>query len=297
LSWALGTFDAGDGPFAGVVVDEARVHDAGAPSVRELLERWDEELPRLEQLAAQDGGRPLGELRVLAPIEPRQVWQAGANYYKHVLDIIVAEQRSQGVDEETARAEGREIMDARVTKGEPYVFIGAVGAICGPYDDVLLPARGEQHDWELELAAVLGPSGEVAGYTIANDLSTRDLIYRPDLKALGTDWMRAKNAPTFLPTGPWIVPAQFVDPANLQVTLRLNGETMQDESTADMIFDVERLRAYVTERVRTFAGDLLLTGSPAGNGIHWGRFLADGDVMECEITGLGRQRNNVRSAA
>ena len=112
---------------------------------------------------------------MLAPIEPRQILQAGANYYKHVLDIIVAERRAQGVDEETARAEGRRIMDARVAGGEPYVFLGAVGAICGPYDDVLLPPRGEQHDWELELCAVLGPGGAVAGYTIANDLSTRDL--------------------------------------------------------------------------------------------------------------------------
>jgi len=233
---------------------------------------------------------------VLAPIEPRQILQAGANYYKHVLDIIVAERRAQGVDEETARAEGRRIMDARVAGGEPYVFLGAVGAICGPYDDVVLPPRGEQHDWELELCAVLGPRGAVAGYTIANDLSTRDLVYREDLKAIGTDWLRAKNAPTFLPLGPWIVPAQSVEPAHLQVTLRVNGETMQDESTEDMIFDVERLREYVAERLRLFPGDLLLTGSPAGNGIHWNRFLREGDVIEAEVTGLGLQRNHVRVA-
>ena len=68
---------------------------------------------------------------------------------------------------------------------------------------------------------------------------------------------------------------------------------MQDESTADMIFDVERLRAYAAERIRLFPGDLLLTGSPAGNGMHWGRFLTDGDVIDAEITGLGRHRNRV----
>jgi len=298
MTWAVGTFDAGNGAFPAVVADEARVHDATAvaSSARALLEQWDDALPRLEQLAARDGGVALEEVEVLAPIEPRQVLQAGANYYKHVLDIIVAERRRDGVDEETARAEGRRIMDARVAGGEPYVFLGAVGAICGPYDDVLLPPRGEQHDWELELCAVLGPGGTVAGYTIANDLSTRDLIYRPDLKAIGTDWLRAKNAPTFLPLGPWIVPAQFVDPADLHVTLRLNGEPKQDESTADMIFDVERLRSYVAERLRLFPGDLLLTGSPAGNGIHWNRFLQEGDVVESEITGLGVQRNRVRRA-
>ena len=295
MPWALGTFDAGEGPFPGVVVDERRVHDASpvAPSVRAIFERWHETFPQLEELAGSDGGSALDDVRVLAPIEPRQVLQAGANYYKHVLDIIVAERTRAGVDEEKARGEAREIMDARVATGEPFVFLGAVGAICGPYDDVILPRRGEQHDWELELAAVLGPAGAIVGYTMANDLTTRDLIYREDLKAIGTDWLRSKNAPTFLPTGPWIVPAQFVDPASLRVTLKLNGETMQDESTADMIFDVERLRAYAAERIRLFPGDLLLTGSPAGNGMHWGRFLTDGDVIDAEITGLGRHRNRV----
>ena len=295
MRWAIGTFDAGEGPFPGVVVDEERVHNASpvAPSVCAIFERWHETFAQLEELARFDGGSALDDVHVLAPIEPRQVLQAGANYYKHVLDIIVAERTRAGVDEETARREAREIMDARVATGEPFVFLGAVGAICGPYDDVILPRRGEQHDWELELAAVLGPDGAVVGYTMANDLTTRDLVYREDLKAIGTDWLRSKNAPTFLPTGPWIVPAQFVDPANLRVTLELNGETMQDESTADMIFDVERLRSYAAERVRLFPGDLLLTGSPAGNGIHWGRFLAEGDVIDAGITGLGRQRNRV----
>ena len=286
--FAVGTFDAGAGPFPGVVVDEREVVDASslAPSVRELLE----DVSAAEALVGSPG-LPLDSLRVLAPVEPRQVIQAGANYYKHVLDLIVAERTRAGDDPEVAREEGRAIMDARVASGEPYLFLGAVGAICGPYDDVVLPSRGEQHDWELELAAVLGPRGEIAGYTIANDLSTRDLIYRPDLKAIGTDWLRAKNAPTFLPLGPWIVPAQFVDPGDLRITLRHNGDVMQDESTADMIFGVERLLEYARERLRLFTGDLLLTGSPAGNGMHWNRFLQEGDVMESTITGLGTQRN------
>jgi 2-keto-4-pentenoate hydratase/2-oxohepta-3-ene-1,7-dioic acid hydratase in catechol pathway len=229
--FAIGTFDAGAGAFPGVVVEETVVDASSlAPTVRALLE----DVSAAESLVDAPGV-PLESLRVLPPVEPRQVIQAGANYSKHVLDLIVAERTRAGDDPDVARAEGRRIMDARVANGEPYLFLGAVGAICGPYDDVVLPARGEQHDWELELAAVLGPRGEIAGYTIANDLSTRDLIYRPDLKAIGTDWLRAKNAPTFLPLGPWIVPARFVDPGDLTVTLRLNGDTMQDESTADMI--------------------------------------------------------------
>jgi 2-keto-4-pentenoate hydratase/2-oxohepta-3-ene-1,7-dioic acid hydratase in catechol pathway len=238
-------------------------------------------------------------VRVLAPVDPVHVLQSGANYRRHVLDILLAEERERGtMDDGEARAVGERIMDERAATGEPYVFLGAPGAMCGAFDDVLLPAVGEQHDWELELACVLGPGGTVAGYTIANDLTTRDLVYRPDLKAIGSDWLRAKNAPTFLPVGPWIVPAAFgADPMALQITLRLNGDVMQDESTSDMIFDVERLRAYTTARLAVAPGDLLLTGSPAGNGMHHRRFLRPGDVMECEITGLGAQRNRCVTAA
>lgn len=132
----------------------------------------------------------------------------------------------------------------------------------------------------------------VAGYTIANDLTTRDLVRRTDLGAIGTDWMRSKNAPTFLPLGPWIVPAPFVaDPMNLRIVLKLNGNVMQDESTSDMIFGVAQLVSYASSIVELRPSDLLLTGSPAGNGTHYNRFLRPGDVMDAEITGLGRQLN------
>lgn len=104
------------------------------------------------------------------------------------------------------------MMDERIRNGVPYVFLGSARAMCGPYDDIVLPVLGEQHDWELELALVIGKSGKniraeeameyVAAYTICNDLTTRDRLYRPDLKAIGTDWFTAKNADTFLPTGP-----------------------------------------------------------------------------------------------
>lgn len=299
-AFALGTFDAGAGAFPGVARADGAVLDASAlyPSTRAMLADWGAAYGRLADLAdSTSADHRVDEVRPLAPIEPPQVVQSGANYYKHVLDLIVAEHRAEGVSEDEARADGRAIMDERVASGEPYLFLGAVGAVCGPYDDVLLPAHGERHDWELELAAVVGPDAEVAGYTIVNDLTTRDLVYRPDLKALGTDWLRSKNAPTFLPTGPYIVPAAFVaDPMDLRVTLRLNDEVMQDESTSDMIFDVGRLLAYARERVRLLPGDLLLTGSPAGNGAHWGRFLRDGDVMDGDITGLGRQRNRCVTA-
>ena len=297
--YALGTFADARGAFAGVVAGGERVLPVEG-TTRELLADWERSQERLAALAEADGDwRELASLRVLAPVMPVHVLQSGANYRRHVLDIIVAEERERAtMTDAAARAMGERIMDERAATGDPYVFLGAPGAICGAYDDVVLPAAGEQHDWELELACVLGPDATIAGYTIANDLTTRDLVYRPDLKAIGTDWLRSKNAPTFLPVGPWIVPAAFVpDPMDLRITLRLNGDVMQDESTSDMIFDVERLRAYATERVAVVPGDLLLTGSPAGNGMHHRRFLGPGDVMDCEITGLGTQRNRCVAAA
>ena len=317
-TFALGSFSGGGRAFPGLLVPGERVVDLSAEGIRphrfrstaEILGAWDVSLETLDAVAERrareegPGEVPLCELSVLAPVAPRQVLQSGANYRRHVIDLAVDKQIGMrpGMSVEDLRAEATRMMDDRTASGEPYVFLGAPSAICGPYDDVLLPARGDEHDWELELAAVIGRSGRevpvadaldhVAGYTICNDLTTRDLVHRPDLAAIGSDWVRGKNSPTFLPTGPWLVPARFVpDPGALRITLRLNGEVMQDETTADMIFDVARLVSYVSATVGLQEADLLLTGSPAGNGTHHGRFLRDGDVMEGEITGLGTQRN------
>ncbi|MEU2623346.1 fumarylacetoacetate hydrolase family protein [Streptomyces sp. NPDC007157] len=312
-SFALGTFGDGAAAFPGLLAG-ARVRDLSGlvASVRALVEDWDTWLPRLHELAddadhADGTWRDLAELRVLTPIEPGQILQSGANYRKHVVDLVAAEKESvHGATPREARADAETMMDERIRDGVPYLFLGSPRALCGPYDDIVLPALGEQHDWELELALVIGRSGKdipaeeamsyVAGYTISNDLTTRDRLYRPDLKAIGTDWFTAKNADTFLPTGPFLVPAEFVgDPGDLRITLRHNGVVRQDESTKDMIFDIPRLIAYASTTTTLRPGDLLLTGSPGGNGAHWGVFLRPGDVIEAEITGLGHQRNTVRS--
>ncbi|MEU6350825.1 fumarylacetoacetate hydrolase family protein [Streptomyces sp. NPDC047072] len=308
--FALGTFSRGADAFPGLVTG-TRVRDLSdrVASVRAVVEDWDAWLPRLHELSVSVDGiwHDLADLRVLIPFEPGQILQSGANYRKHVVDLVAAEKESvHGATPEEARADAELMMDERIRSGVPYVFLGSPRAMCGPYDDILLPALGEQHDWELELALVIGKSGRniaeedalrhVAAYTICNDLTTRDRLYRPDLKAIGTDWFTAKNADTFLPTGPFLVPAAFVgDPNDLRITLRHNGVVRQDESTKDMIFDIPRLIAYVSTTTTLRPGDLLLTGSPAGNGAHWGVFLQPGDVVESEITGLGHQRNTVRS--
>jgi 2-keto-4-pentenoate hydratase/2-oxohepta-3-ene-1,7-dioic acid hydratase in catechol pathway len=230
------------------------------------------------------------------------VFQSGANYRQHVIDLHVAH-RAPDDDrpEEERRAEAAQIMDRRAAEDLPYVFIGLPSAITGPYDDVVLPAWAEKPDWELELAAVIGRPAHrvsveealeyVAGYTIANDLTDRATVFRRDMPQIGTDWLRSKNAPGFTPLGPWIVPTESIaDTGDLRVTLKLNGETMQDESTKDMIFNVARMVSYASGTARLLPGDLVLTGSPAGNGMHWGRLLRDGDVMEGSVTGLGTQR-------
>jgi len=310
--FALGTFSSSAGAFPGLVTG-ARVRDLSdqVHSVRALVEDWDSWLPRLHDLAGSADGawHELSTVRVLTPLEPGQIVQSGANYRKHVVDLVAAEKESvHGATPEEARADAEKMMDERMRNGVPYVFLGSPRAMCGPYDDIVLPALGEQHDWELELALVIGRPGRniaveeamsyVAAYTICNDLTTRDRLYRPDLKAIGTDWFTAKNADTFLPTGPFLVPAAFVgDPSDLRITLRHNGVVRQDESTKDMIFDIPRLLAYVSTTTTLRPGDLLLTGSPAGNGAHWGVFLKAGDVVESEISGLGHQRNTVRSHA
>lgn len=320
---ALGTFRAPAGPaFPGLLVG-GRVLDlrtapglaaepAGPPAtVLDLLEAWDDVLPVLLRLAdgadladAGPGGGwvPLDGLRVLMPLMPRQIVQAGANYRTHVIDLAVKHaELADGRTEEQVRAETAAMMDRRAAEGVPYVFTGLPSAVAGPYDDLVLPGYSDQHDWELELAAVIGRRthrvsreqalDHVAGYTIVNDVTTRDLVFRRDMPEIGTDWFRAKNAPGFLPTGPFVVPAHLVaDPGDLTVRLALNGQVMQDESTKDMIFDVAAIVAAASQTAVLLPGDLVLTGSPAGNGLHWGRLLRPGDVMKGSVTGLGVQR-------
>lgn len=308
--WALARLAGSDGRVFPALVSHDRVldlsdrADVGRPDdTARLLDRWDEVLPRLVVLAsADDGWVPLAGHRVLSPVEPAQVFQAGANYRTHVIDIAAA--HHDGTDGRTVdqvRADVAARMDDRLTD-EPYIFTGLPSAICGAYDDVVLPSDGEKPDWELELAAVIGRPARrippeqaldvVAGWVIVNDLTLRERIFRKDIPELGADWLAAKNSPTFLPTGPVMVPRRSVpDPSDLRITLRLNGEVMQDETTKDMIFDVGRLVSRCSQIATLRPGDLVLTGSPAGNGMAHGRLLRAGDVMDSSVTGLGAQSN------
>lgn len=260
---------------------------------------WEPELDRLANSGTEGDSIDAQDVRLLSPVQPTQIIQAGANYRTHVIDLAVSH-KQEGEGEAEVRAATALMMDKRAAEGLPYFFIGLPTAIAAPNDELELPFYSQSHDWELELAAVIGKRAfrltpeqaleHVFGYTIVNDITTRELVFRKDLAAIGTDWYRAKNAPGFFPTGPWLVPAKFVDdPQDLGVTLKLNGRVMQDESTADMIFTVAQLVSHASWNMPLLPGDLVLTGSPAGNGAHWGRLLREGDVMEGSITGLGTQ--------
>ncbi|KJL47352.1 Homoprotocatechuate catabolism bifunctional isomerase/decarboxylase [Microbacterium hydrocarbonoxydans] len=300
--FALARYRDGDAVRLGLVAgDRIRpltAEDLGASDLNAFLAAsdWD----RLAALVGTGESLPLADVVLTAPVEPRQVLQTGANYREHVIELVAAglTQNSDRTPEE-ARAFASSMMDERKANGEPYFFIGLPACVVGDDVPLVLPGYSEVHDWELELAVVIGREAfqvsredaleHVAGYTIVNDITTRDLVFRKDMKEIGTDWYRAKNAPGFLPTGPFLVPAPFIDGADATVRLELNGEVMQNSSTADLLFDIPALIAGASQTMPLLPGDILLTGSPAGNGQHWKRFLRDGDVMTGSISGLGTQ--------
>jgi len=332
LTFALGTFSGtDDSPFGGMVIGDRVVSlealrpqlpafrgQAGSPiSILSLLEEWNANfaaLRRAAQSLLQDEGKtpvdspslvPLSQLKIHPPVWlPRQVFCAGANYRKHVIDLIVDQAAGSSPDTspEERRAHAMKLMDDRAAHGAPFVFSKAPSAITGACDPVILPRHARKPDWELELGVIISRYAQhvsreqafecIAGYTIVNDITDRDLVFRKDIGAIGADWVASKCSPSYMPMGPYLVPAEFVgDPQNLQLTLKLNGQIMQDESTADMIFGVARIIEAVSSYVQLWPGDLIATGSPAGNGTHYNRFLKPGDIIEGSITGLGKQRN------
>ncbi len=310
-TFALGTFaHNGAAAFPGLVVNEhvsdLRPHFGPHTSTLQLLEAWDANLPRLQQLAADatDTAQPIFELHPCAPIVPRQILCAGANYHRHIVQMAFAHLRRQNdgrSDDELRHAAEDEASE--LANREPFLFAGIPSALCGAHDDIILWGPGTQHDWELELAVIIGRGGRnitpedamdhIAGYTVANDITVRDQVARGGNFPY-SDLIAAKNRPTYFPTGPYIVPRSAVpDPSQLRLTLRVNGQVMQDETTADLIHTVDKLIAYASRTVELYPGDLLLTGSPAGNAAHHAnRWLQPGDLIEAEITNVGTQHNH-----
>jgi 2,4-didehydro-3-deoxy-L-rhamnonate hydrolase len=312
---ALGTFapQGGGDAFPALLV-HGRVHalaeipgmsELRGASLRDVFDQWERIWPRLHALLPDldaSQGRDLSTLKPCLPLEPRQIICAGANYRRHVIELMTDHDVSSpaGMDRAERQRRATQMMDHRAAHGQPFAFVKPVSSLLGPGEDLIVPADSHQADWELELAVVIGRPcyrvsqadalDYVAGYTIANDISARDRLSRRDIPAMGLDFVAGKGAPGFCPLGPLIVPAAYVpDPQTLEIQLKLNGRVMQQESTADMIFPVRRLIEFLSTYTRLLPGDILSTGSPAGNGTHYNRFLQGGDVMEGRITGLGVQ--------
>lgn len=312
MSFALGSFAASGGaPFLGVVRGGAvtpatELGFADDATLFDLLQDWPASLDALERaLVGADGIRvALADLTPCAPVpQARQIFCTGANYGRHVVEMVVAlgvSPETDGMDAQGRERFGERYVERQRAEAEPYVFMKPVTAIAGPCDTLELPLFSDRADWEIELAAVIGVEAwradradalrHVAGYMVANDLTARDKVRRSDPGAIGADWLAGKGSPGFLPTGPWFVPAKFVpDPHDLGLRLLVNGEVMQDGRTSDMTFDIPRQIEWISRHARMLPGDILCTGSPAGNGVVRGLFLKNGDVMEAEIEGLGRQ--------
>lgn len=188
---------------------------------------------------------------------------------------------------------------------EPIIFSKTTSSLSGPNDPVIIPRDSVKTDWEVELGVVIGKRASyitedealsyVAGYCTINDVSEREFQ-----QERGGTWMKGKSAPSFGPIGPWLVTADEVpDPQNLDLWLSLNGEVVQNSNTSDMIFGVAEIVSYMSRFMELVPGDVIATGTPSGVGLGMKppRFLKPGDVLELEVAGLGKQRQEVVAAA
>ena len=186
---------------------------------------------------------------------------------------------------------------------EPVLFFKATSAIVGPNDDLIIPKGSEKTDWEVELAVVIGKKASyvseenaldyVAGYVLHNDYSERAF----QLEKEG-QWVKGKSCDTFAPLGPFIATADEIkDPNNLNLWLKLNGETMQDSSTSDFVFNIQKVVSYISEFMTLLPGDIISTGTPFGVGLGLDpqRYLKPGDVVELGIEGLGSSKQTAKA--
>jgi 2-keto-4-pentenoate hydratase/2-oxohepta-3-ene-1,7-dioic acid hydratase in catechol pathway len=265
---------------------------AGGASPRhmiDLLEReeaWRRALGEILEAATASQGplrlpqgvfTPLAQVRLRAPLpRPGKIVCVGLNYESH--------RAEQGIK----------------SPARPVFFLKSSNTICGPGDPIVLPPNSIQVDYEAEFAVVIGKRGKgipeekvfehIAGYTILNDVSARDL------QIADGQWFRGKSCDTFGPTGPWIITADEIpDPHRLRIALTLNGRTMQDSNTGDLIFKIPFLASYLSQSLTWEAGDLLSTGTPGGVG-HYRKpavYLKPGDTVRVTVEGVGSLTNPV----
>jgi len=218
-----------------------------------------------------------------APFRPERIYCAASNYIEHANEMGT--------------------VLAGKAESKPYMFIKLSNTVIGPNESILMPPETAQLDWEIELAAVIGKPGRripldkaldhVAGYSIVNDISARDLNVRGDYP-FKFDWFQGKCHDTFAPFGPWIVPAWSIsDPQAVEMELSVNGEVMQKDSTKNMIWTLREQISYLSTIVTLQVGDVIATGTPTGVGMGRGIYLKPGDVVTASIDGIGTLTNTV----
>jgi 2,4-diketo-3-deoxy-L-fuconate hydrolase len=272
---------------AGLAIDKAWLHDgwiailanwtAAAPIMRDAL-------ARVTELVRQQRLKPLPQdVQVLAPYRPERLFCAASNYIEHANEMGT-------------------VLAAKAAS-KPYMFLKLRNTVVGPNDLVRMPPETSQLDWEIELAAVIGKPGRriaeanaldhVAGYTILNDITARDLNKRTDYP-FKFDWFQGKCHDTFAPFGPWIVPAWSIpDPQAVEMLLTVNGKEMQKDSTRNMIWTLREQISYLSTIVTLEPGDVVATGTPTGVGMGRGIYLNAGDSITAMIDGIGTLTNTV----
>ena len=276
--------------------------NANFRSTLAILEDWPNAAPAIDAAATQPSSASrvhhVDAVQLLAPILfPGAYFCAAANYRDHSLAM--------------AKSFGRPPEPDPRTQGiKPFHFVkSAKQATIGPREDFEAPHHGDQLDWEIELAAVIGRPCKrvpvtaaleyVAGYTVSNDLSIRDRAFmrRPNVSEnspFNTDFIGIKGFDKSVILGPWITPAaQIGDPADLGMKLWIGEELMQNSNTSQMMFSVAEQIAYLSERITLLPGDVVLTGTPAGTGMEQGRFLKKGETIRMWIENIGETRNTV----
>jgi len=186
---------------------------------------------------------------------------------------------------------------------EPVLFFKATSAIVGPNDDLIIPKGSEKTDWEVELSIVIGKKASyvseadafqhIAGYVLHNDYSERAF----QLEKEG-QWCKGKSCDTFAPIGPFIATKdELKDPNNLDLWLKLNGETVQHSNTSDFIFNIQEVVSYISQYMTLLPGDIISTGTPFGVGLGFNppKYLKPGDVVELGIEGLGSSKQQVKA--
>jgi 2,4-didehydro-3-deoxy-L-rhamnonate hydrolase len=248
--------------------DEAFFENDGLANLKKFVEENQASLPEVSE--DQRLGCPVGR--------PSKIVCIGLNYADHAKETKVA------------------------VPTEPVVFIKSTTAISGPFDNIMLPKNSVKTDWEVELAVVIGKKAKyveeihaeeyIAGYLLHNDVSEREY----QLERNGT-WDKGKGCDTFAPLGPFLATKDEIkDINNLNLWLKVNGQTRQNGSTSNLIFRIPFLVSYVTRFMTLLPGDIISTGTPAGVGLGFTPpvYLKDGDIVELGIDGLGTQRQVVR---